>query len=187
MGDNITSDGTDPSSSSYINAHDVPENRSQVQPQSRRSSRDSKMPARFNDYVVGSSRKYGLEKYVTYSNLGKINYCFSTTLNKSTEPFTYEEAIKNPNWIEAMNNEIDALNRNNTWTICDLPHGRKAVGSKWLSKVKYKSTCAIDRYKARLVAKGFSQREGFDYMETVSHIVKMSTVRCLLNVAMCNN
>ncbi|GKD79614.1 putative RNA-directed DNA polymerase, partial [Tanacetum coccineum] len=50
----------------------------------------------------------------------------------SSEPTSYYEAIKNPNWVEAMNNEIEALNRNNTWTICDLSSGRKAVGSKWL-------------------------------------------------------
>ncbi|GJX86068.1 ribonuclease H-like domain-containing protein [Tanacetum coccineum] len=115
------------------------------------------------------------------------SYCFSTTLNKSFEPTTYYEADKNLNWIEAMNNEIEALNRNNTCTICDLPEGRKAVGSKWLFKIKYKSTGAIDRYKARLVAKGFNQREGFDYTKTFSPVVKMSTVRCMLNVAMCNN
>ncbi|GJU12053.1 ribonuclease H-like domain-containing protein [Tanacetum coccineum] len=92
--------------------------------------------------------------------LNSSNYCFSTTLNKSTEPTTYSEAIKNPNWIEAMNNEIEALNRNDTWTICDLPPGRKVVGSKWLWKIKYKSTGEIESYKARVVATGFSQREG---------------------------
>nr|GEY38093.1 copia protein [Tanacetum cinerariifolium] len=87
------------------------------------------------------------------------------------------KAIKNPNWIEAMNNEIEALNRNDTWTICDLPSGRKAVGSKWLWKIKYKSTGEIERYKARVVAKGFSLKEGFDYLEIFSPVVKMSTVR----------
>ncbi|GJW82025.1 putative RNA-directed DNA polymerase [Tanacetum coccineum] len=119
--------------------------------------------------------------------LNSTNYCFSTTLNNSTEPTTHSKAIKNPNWIEAMNNEIEALNRNDTWTICDLPPMRKAVGSKWLWKIKYKSTGEIERYKARVVAKGFSQREGFDYLETFSLVVQMSTVKWMLNVAICNN
>ncbi|GKG14266.1 ribonuclease H-like domain-containing protein, partial [Tanacetum coccineum] len=132
------------------------ENFSQSQPDLRRSSRVPKMAAKFNDYVVNSSKKYGLEKYVTYTNLNTSNYSFSTNLNKSSEPTSHFEAVKNPNWIKAMNNEIEALNRNNTWTVCDLPVGRKAVGSKWLWKIKYKSTGDIERYKARVVAKGFS-------------------------------
>ncbi|GJY36045.1 ribonuclease H-like domain-containing protein, partial [Tanacetum coccineum] len=90
------------------------------------------------------------------------------------------EAMSDPNWVEAMNNEIEALNRNNTWTICDLPIGR-------IWKIKYKASGEIERYKARLVAKGFSQREGFDYDETFSHVVKMVTVRCLIGLAVVNN
>nr|GEY03384.1 hypothetical protein [Tanacetum cinerariifolium] len=122
-------------------------------------------------------RKYGLEKYVTYDNLNTSNYCFSTNLNKFSEPTSYSKAVKNPNWVEAMNNEVKALYRNNTWTICDLPVGRKAVGSNWLLKIKYKSTGEIERYKVRVVAKRFSQKEGFYYLETFSSIFKMSTVR----------
>ncbi|GJW75220.1 putative RNA-directed DNA polymerase [Tanacetum coccineum] len=186
MGDNSYSEGNVPSSSNVDTIRGEPENSSQVQPDLRRSSRTSKQPARFNDFVVGSSKLYGLEKYVTYANLSRSNFCFSTTLNKTTEPTTYDEAIRNPKWIESMNNEIEALLRNNTWTVCDLPKGRKPVGSKWLWKIKFKSTGEIERYKSRVVAKGYSQREGFDYSETFSPVVKMSTVRCMLNVAICN-
>ncbi|GKB90805.1 ribonuclease H-like domain-containing protein [Tanacetum coccineum] len=103
----------------------------------RRSSRSGKMHVKFNDYVV-----------------------------EITKPETYYEAIKNNNWVEVMNNEIEALNRINTWTLTTLPAGRKAIGCKWLIKIKYKSLGDIDRYNARLVAKGYGQREGIDFDET---------------------
>ncbi|GKC22631.1 ribonuclease H-like domain-containing protein [Tanacetum coccineum] len=55
--------------------------------------------------------------------------CFATLLNKSIEPTCLSEALCDPNWVEAMNNEIEALNRNNTWTICDLPIGENPIAS----------------------------------------------------------
>nr|GEW72751.1 hypothetical protein [Tanacetum cinerariifolium] len=139
-----------PSGSVQANmARNLLENLSQGQPDLRRSSKVLKIPAKFNDYVVNNSKN---------------------------EPTSYFEVVKNPNWIEVMNNEIEALNRNNTWTVCDLSVRKKAMGSKWLRKIKCKSTSEIKRYKARVVVKGFSQREGFDYLKTFSHVVKMSTV-----------
>ncbi|GJT56681.1 ribonuclease H-like domain-containing protein [Tanacetum coccineum] len=109
IGDNSSYEGNVPSSSDPIAQRNLPENTGQVQLDVRRSSRFVKMPAKFNDYVVNSSRKYGLEKYVTYSNLNTSNYYFFTNLNKSSEPTSYYESIRNLNWVEAMNNEIEAL------------------------------------------------------------------------------
>nr|GEU31560.1 ribonuclease H-like domain-containing protein [Tanacetum cinerariifolium] len=93
-----------------------------VQSNVRRTSRVSKLPAKLNDYVIDSKLKYGLENHVSYAKLNYVNYCFTTTLNKSYEPATYYEAVKDPKWIEAMNDEIEALYRNKTWTIVDLPY-----------------------------------------------------------------
>ncbi|GJT50877.1 ribonuclease H-like domain-containing protein, partial [Tanacetum coccineum] len=67
------------------------------------------------------------KKYVSYSKLNIVNMCFATILNKSVESTCLSEALSDPNRLEAMNNEIEALNRNNTWTICDLPIGRKRI------------------------------------------------------------
>ncbi|GJS60511.1 putative RNA-directed DNA polymerase [Tanacetum coccineum] len=78
------------------------------------------------------------------------NYCFATMLNKGVEPKTYLEASQHKHWVDVMNAEMDALYRNNTWKIVDLPVRRKAISSKWVWKIKYKSDGEIERYKARL-------------------------------------
>ncbi|GKE33150.1 ribonuclease H-like domain-containing protein, partial [Tanacetum coccineum] len=69
--------------------------------------------------------------------------------------------------------------------IVESPEGKKAIGSKWFYKIKFKSSGEINRYKARLVAQGFGQKEGIDYEETFFVVVKMLTVRCLLNIVVC--
>ncbi|GKB88950.1 zf-CCHC domain-containing protein [Tanacetum coccineum] len=142
----------------------------------RRSSRQTKLPINLNDYVVDSKVKFGLNRVVNYSKLCGENLCFTTTLNKSFEPSNYKDVIHDNNWVEAMNNEMEALNRNQTWEITDLPKGRRPIGCKWIYKIKYKSNGEIERYKARLIPKGFSQREGINYDETFCHVVKMSTL-----------
>ncbi|GJS25336.1 receptor-like serine/threonine-protein kinase SD1-8 [Tanacetum coccineum] len=110
------------------------------QPSIKRSSRPSKLLAKLNDYVIDSKLRYGIEKHVNYANLNYVNYSFTTTLNKSVDHVTYYDVIKDNNSIEAMNIEIEALNRNNTWIVTDLPAGRKAIGYKWLYKIKYKAS-----------------------------------------------
>ncbi|KAJ0683430.1 putative RNA-directed DNA polymerase [Helianthus annuus] len=153
----------------------------------RRSSRNVSMPKRFDQYVVEGRVKYGIEKTVNYSNLSVENMCFVSNLNKTVEPTCFSEAVKDPRWVEAMNKEMEALYKNGTWVLVNLPKDRKAIGCKWIYKVKYKSNGEIERFKARLVAKGFSQREGLDFGETFSPVVKMVTIRCVLSLAIKNN
>nr|GFC08127.1 ribonuclease H-like domain-containing protein [Tanacetum cinerariifolium] len=70
--------------------------------------------------------------------------------------------------------------------ITDLPLDRKSIGGKWVYKIKYKSSGEIERYKARYVVKGYNKKEGVDFEETFSHVVKIVTVRCLINLAVQN-
>ncbi|KAL0432365.1 UNVERIFIED_CONTAM: Retrovirus-related Pol polyprotein from transposon TNT 1-94 [Sesamum latifolium] len=78
------------------------------------------------------------------------------------DPVAFEEAVKKLKWREAMNNEIAAIERNNTWELTELPKGQKAIDVKWVYKTKLNEKGEVDKYKARLVAKGYKQEFGVD-------------------------
>ena len=64
-----------------------------------------------------------------------------------------------------------------------MPPGKKAIGFKWVFKINYKANGAIERFKAKLVEKFYNQKEGHDYQETFSPIIKMVTMRSVISFA----
>lgn len=106
----------------------------------------------------------------------------STHSTTDVEPSSFAKAQSLPMWQQAMQNEIDALHKNNTWTLVPPPLNANVVGNRWLYKIKRHADGSIERYKARLVAKGFTQEYGFDYTETFSPVVKPITIRTLLSI-----
>ncbi|GMI89878.1 hypothetical protein HRI_002657100 [Hibiscus trionum] len=121
--------------------------------------------------------------FMTYNNLSPNHRTFLTSLNNIVIPKTVAEALDNENWKKAMQEEMDALEKNKTWDLVKLPGDKKTVGCRWVYTVKYKSDGSLERYKARLVAKGYSQTYGIDYLETFAPVAKMNTVRVLLSLA----
>ncbi|GJW97593.1 putative RNA-directed DNA polymerase, partial [Tanacetum coccineum] len=121
----------------------IPNSQSEVN--LRRSFRKTSMPKRFSDFKVDTKVKYSIDKHVNYSNLSVEKFNFSTSMNKTIEPKTFDEASKDIRWIEAMNLEMEALNRNGTWIITELHVRKKLIGNKWVWKVKYKSTGDVER------------------------------------------
>ncbi|KAE8682936.1 ABC transporter G family member 13 [Hibiscus syriacus] len=99
-------------------------------------------------------------------------------------PITYQEAIQSlesDKWKSAMDEEMQSLQKNNTWKLTQLPKGKRAIGCKWIFEKKYGSHSKKDvHYKTQLVAKGYAQKEGIDYNEVFSPIVKHSSIRILL-------
>lgn len=79
------------------------------------------------------------------------------------EPSSYEEAVVKIAWQATMNQEFQALYENNTWDLVPLPIGKKAIGCKWMYKIKHKADGSVERFKARLVVKGYTQQAGIDY------------------------
>ncbi|KAH9682999.1 retrovirus-related pol polyprotein from transposon RE1 [Citrus sinensis] len=105
------------------------------------------------------------------------------TSHNSLEPNTPSEALSDPNWKAAMQTEYDALIKNNTWSLIPICSDFKVVGCKWVFRTKYNTNGSISKHKARLVAKGFHQTAGVDYSETFSPVIKSSTVRVILSLA----
>ena len=81
-----------------------------------------------------------------------------------------------------MQKEVRALEENGTWTLEELPVGKRVIDSKWVYKIKYKPNTKIERQKARLVAKGFTQLEGIDFSHTFTLVAKLVTIHSLLIV-----
>ncbi|OMO79231.1 Reverse transcriptase, RNA-dependent DNA polymerase [Corchorus capsularis] len=85
-------------------------------------------------------------------------------------PTMLPQVIKDTHWQEAMKKELEVLEQNHIWTLEQLPTGKRAIGSKWVYKIKYHLDGTVERYKARLVAKGYTQVEGLDYTELLHRL-----------------
>ena len=117
------------------------------------------------------------------SSVANVDYSLYETLN---EPSDFKAIFDRPDthlWINAMKEELEALAENDTWGLCNLPKNRKAIKNKWVFKMKRNSHGQIERYKTRLVIKGCSQKYGIDYNEVFAPVVRYSTVRFLMALA----
>ena len=86
-----------------------------------------------------------------------------------------------------MDEEIEAIERNNTWELIDLPRGHKTIGVKWVYKTKLKENGEVDKYKARLVAKGYKQEFGVDYKEVFAPVARHDTIKLVIALAAQNS
>ncbi|KAJ9559993.1 LOW QUALITY PROTEIN: hypothetical protein OSB04_005153 [Centaurea solstitialis] len=98
-------------------------------------------------------------------------------------PRSHLQALQDPNWRQAMNEEYHALIKNKTWVLVPRPPRVNVVRSMWLFRHKYHADGSLSRYKACLVANGRSQQQGIDCDETFSPVVKPATIRTVLSIA----
>ncbi|KAJ4812357.1 Retroelement pol polyprotein-like [Rhynchospora pubera] len=164
-----------------------------------RVQRSRKPPSHLQDYICytafcdpskahptpvdSSGSLYPITHYVNCNKFSMAHRIFLAAVTAGKEPRHFGEAMKDKHWRDAMQTEIDALERNGTWTIEDLPPTKTAIGCKWVYRIKYHSDGSIERYKARLVVLGNRQVEGIDYTETFAPVAKMVSVRTFLAVA----
>jgi len=99
------------------------------------------------------------------------------------EPVSVEHPLEQSCWKEAMDAELKSIRENNTWSLLDLPEGHRAIGLKWVFKVKRHAAGKIMKHKARFVAKGYASKQGVDYDEVFAPVARLETVRILLALA----
>src|SRR3954470_18433894 len=98
--------------------------------------------------------KYGYDDHVSFA-----------LVTEARDPACYRDAIEADNhdkWVIAMEEKMESLERNETWSLVNLPKGSKAIGCRWVFQKK-----DGEHYKARLVAKGFTQKDGINYNEII--------------------
>ena len=87
----------------------------------------------------------------------------ATTTNISPIPSSVHAALRDANWLAAMQDEYAALLSNRTWELGPRPPDSPVVSGKWIFRYKFNADGSLARYKARWVVRGFSQRPGLDY------------------------
>ncbi|KAD3067313.1 hypothetical protein E3N88_35193 [Mikania micrantha] len=115
------------------------------------------------------------------------NFDMEVAFLSQIEPSKYQEALKDNNWVEAMQDELLQFKRQNVWTLCPLPDGKYPIGTRWVFRNKTDDRGIIIKNKARLVVQGYCQEEGIDYDETFAPVARLEAIRLFLAFAISHN
>jgi hypothetical protein len=100
----------------------------------------------------------------------------------SFEPFKVEDALQDPDWVVAMQKELNNFKRNKMWSLVERPK-QNVVGTKWVFRNKQHEHGVVTRNKARLVAKGYSQVKGLDFEEIFAPVARLKSIHILFTYA----
>ncbi|GKD74849.1 putative ribonuclease H-like domain-containing protein [Tanacetum coccineum] len=109
--------------------------------------------------------------------------CLFACFLSQEEPKKVIHALKEPSWIEAMQEELLQFKLQEVWTLVDLPNGKRAIGTKWVFRNKKDEIGIVIKNKARLVTQGYTQEEGIDYDEVFAHVSRIEAIRLFLAYA----
>jgi hypothetical protein len=151
-------------------------------PEAQMAKKALKTPDNNNGVRRSTRVKYLVQK-LTYDGFVAHHYAYMVKVIQEVEPTCFEQAVGNSKWDNPMDEDMAALDVNATWELVALPKDKKAIGCKWVYKVKHNAYGSVSRYKARLVAKGYAQMHGINYEETYSLVAKMTTVRVIIAMA----
>jgi hypothetical protein len=146
---------------------------------------DTKTPSRYvqknhpEELILGENNK-GVQ---TRRQLIRSPEHANLSLLSKIEPKNFEEASKDKNWVNAMNEELDQIEKNETWELVPRPKDKNVIGTKWVFRNKLNEDGQVVRNKARLVCKGYAQVEGVDFDETFSPVARLEAIRIFLAFA----
>nr|GEV21481.1 putative ribonuclease H-like domain-containing protein [Tanacetum cinerariifolium] len=116
-------------------------------------------------------------------NNDDFHTCMFACFLSQEEPKRVNQAFKDLSWIEAMQEELLQFKMQKVWVLFDLPHGKRAIGTKWGFRKKKDERGIVFRNKARLVAQGYTQEEGIDYKEVFAPVARIEAIRLFLAYA----
>ncbi|GJV67454.1 putative ribonuclease H-like domain-containing protein [Tanacetum coccineum] len=110
-------------------------------------------------------------------------HCLFACFLSQLEPTSIAKALEDPDWVAAMQEEMQQFINQKVWKLVPLPHGKNAIGTKWILKNKRDARGIVVRNKARLVAQGHRQEEGIDYDEVFAPVARIEAIRLFLAFA----
>ncbi|CAI7904343.1 unnamed protein product [Closterium sp. NIES-54] len=176
----VTEDGGEPEVEEEQQQQDAPQGAARP---ADRPRRDVRPPNRLTYPSFGKPKVVRAGSVAEQCDEDEIAHCYWAAV---PEPKTLAEALSGPNaekWKQSVKEEYDSLLENETWELCELPPGKKAISSKLIFGHKYGPDGELTRYKSRLVAKGFQQTKGKDFDEIFAPVGKGTTLRVMLGMA----
>nr|GFB16746.1 retrotransposon protein, putative, Ty1-copia subclass [Tanacetum cinerariifolium] len=115
--------------------------------------------------------------------IGDLSLTTQTRSMTREEPKRLHQALKDPSWIEAMQEELLQFKMQQVWVLVYFPYGKRAIGTKWVYRNKKDERGIVVRNKARLVTQGHTQEEGIDYKEVFAPVARIEDIRLFLAYA----
>nr|GEY96807.1 hypothetical protein [Tanacetum cinerariifolium] len=115
--------------------------------------------------------------------IGDLSLTTQTISMARTEPKRVHQALKDPSWIKAMQEELLQFKMQKVWILVYLPYGKRAISTKWVYRNKKEERGIVIRNKARLVTQGHTQEEGIDYKEVFAPVARIEAIRLFLAYA----
>nr|GFC57075.1 hypothetical protein [Tanacetum cinerariifolium] len=112
-----------------------------------------------------------------------LQFCLFSCFLSQEEPKKISDALKDPSWVEAMQEELLQFKIQNVWSLVDCPKRVRPIGTKWFLKNNKDERGIVIRNKARLLAQRHTLEEGVDYDEVFTPVARIKAIRLFLAYA----